>query len=142
MATVFDKNHFRSRAAASHGNGGSAGGSVDETQRRLTAIETTQAETKVVLQGLVAGLDKVNSVLEKIVGRLCAIEAVLPHLATKADLNRVEGDLKKEVSHVEGELRTEIAKSHAATIKWVIGTALAALAAAYAFVRIVKPGAP
>jgi hypothetical protein len=27
--------------------------SVDETQKRLTAVETTQAETKIILQGLV-----------------------------------------------------------------------------------------
>ena len=45
--------------------------------------------------------------------RLTAIEAILPHLATKADI---------------GELRVDMEKMQSALIKWFIGTWLATIA--------------
>ena len=120
------------RAAAAHGTGGPGGGSVDEIQKRLTAVETTQAETKIILQGVVtkaefeqfrgevlAAFEKLEARLvamfEKLSGRIGAIEVQLPHLATKADINSV---------------RVEIANLHAAMIKWVVGTMISGMAAA------------
>jgi len=115
-----DRERIRGKVAASHGTGGSGGGSVDETQKRLTAIETTQAETKILLQGLATktevhtGFEKVNVALEKIVGRLLALEAVMPHMATKADISNL----------------------HASMIKWVVGTGLGCMALAVGIARL------
>jgi len=58
------------------------------------------------------------------------METILPTLATKADLNKVEGILRSEIKEVEGRLRSEIRESHAKIIekqgehlKWLLVTA-------------------
>lgn len=104
---------------------------MDEIQKRLTVVETTQAETKIILQGLVAKAEfgqfrgevlamfekldgRMVAMFEKLSGRVGTIEVQLPHLATKA----------------------EIEKLHASTIKWVIGTMIGCTAAAYSVARL------
>ena len=59
--------------------------------------------------------------------RIVAIEAVLPHLATKADV----ADVKVDVERV----RVEIERMQANMIKWHIGTAIAIIGAVFAIVR-------
>ena len=59
--------------------------------------------------------------------RLSSIEAVLPHLATKADV----ADVKVEVERV----RIDIERMQANMIKWHIGTAIAIIGAVFAIVR-------
>lgn len=59
--------------------------------------------------------------------RLVAIEAVLPHLATKADV----ADVKVDVERV----RVEIERMRADMIKWQIGIAIAVIGAVFAIVR-------
>ena len=59
--------------------------------------------------------------------RLSAIEAVLPHLATKADV----ADVKVDVERV----RADIERMQANMIKWHIGTAIAIIGAMFAIVR-------
>ena len=59
--------------------------------------------------------------------RLSAIEAVLPHLATKTDV----ADVKVEVERV----RVDIERMQANMIKWHIGTAIAIIGAVFAIVR-------
>ena len=147
MVTVLDRERIRGKGAASHGTGGSGGGSVDETQKRLTAVETTQAETKIILQGLATkteleqlrsevrtGFEKVNVALEKIVSRLLALETVMPHMATKTDVMST----KAELNRVEGALATSIAKLHASMIRWVVGTGLSCMALAVGIAKLVK----
>jgi hypothetical protein len=158
MATVLDRERIRGKGAASHGTGESGGGSVDDTQKRLTAIETTQAETKIILQGLATkteleqlrsevrtgfekvyvAFEKVNVALEKVIGRLVALEAVTPHMATKAEVTRVEGTLAASINRVEGTLSTSIARLHASMIRWVVGTGLACMTLAVAIARLLR----
>lgn len=57
---------------------------------------------------------------ERIIGRLLALETLMPHMAIKADVNCV---------------RTEIAQAHTSTIKWLIGTLLTGMTVAFAVVR-------
>ncbi len=38
--------------------------------------------------------------------RLSRLEGVYEHLATKADIARLEGDLKAEIAHLKGSFRT------------------------------------
>lgn len=59
--------------------------------------------------------------------RLVAIETVLPHLATKADV----ADVKVGVERV----RAEIERLRADMIKWHIGIAIAVVGAVFAIVR-------
>ena len=59
--------------------------------------------------------------------RIVAIEAVLPHLATKADVTDVKVDVER--------VRVEIERMQANMIKWHIGTALAIIGAVFAIVR-------
>ena len=126
MVTVVDRERIRGKGAASHGTGGSGGGSVDETQKRLTAVETTQAETKIILQGL-ATKTELSEFRSEVRTRLSAVEILLPHLATKADLNRVEG-----------ALATAIASLHASMIRWVVGTGLGCMALAIGIAKLIK----
>jgi len=58
------------------------------------------------------------------------METILPTLATKADLNKIEGVLRSEIKEVEGRLRAEIKGSHAKIIekqgeqfRWLLVTA-------------------
>ena len=97
---------------------------MDETQKRLTAVETTQAETKIILQGL-ATKTELSEFRGEVRTRLSAVETLLPHLATKADLNRVEG-----------ALATAIANLHASMIKWVVGTGISGMALAVGIARL------
>ena len=56
--------------------------------------------------------------------QLAALNAVIPHLATKADLEKLRTDLKDEI----GKVRTEITQFRGDMIKWFAGTALAIVA--------------
>lgn len=53
--------------------------------------------------------------------RVTALETVIPTLATKADMNAMEGKLSLEIEKV----RTEIHQSTSQMIKWVAGTGIA-----------------
>ena len=59
--------------------------------------------------------------------RLSAIEAVLPHLATKADVADVKVDVERVHAAIE-RLRADM-------IKWQIGIAIAIIGAVFAIVR-------
>lgn len=163
MAHVFDTARILGRVAASQGNGGPSGGSVDDIQKRLTAVEKTQAETKVILQNVAtktelaelrgemrAGFEKINArfgevmvVLEKLASRVFAIESLIPHLATKADVLASKGEAKTDTANLRTELKTEIAalrtdiaELHVSIIKWTIGTALTSTALACTIIKV------
>ena len=59
--------------------------------------------------------------------RIVAIEAVLPHLATKADVADVKVDVERVHAAIE-RLRADM-------IKWQIGIAIAIIGAVFAIVR-------
>jgi hypothetical protein len=70
---------FCSRAAASPEFGASSGGNVNDICKQLGAINETLAEMR--------------SKLEVVVEIRTKLDTVLPHLATKAELESVRGDL-------------------------------------------------
>jgi phage shock protein A len=134
MAGMIDTERFRGKAAASQTTSGMGGGSMDDTQRRLSAIEAILAEikaflttvaTKTELEQLRTGLEQLRgdtrTQLEQLRGEVREIKAVLPHLATKADVVAT---------------KAEIANLHAAMIKWVVGTMIGCTAAAYSVARL------
>lgn len=75
---------------------------MDDVLRRLGVVES-----------LVAGTREDVS----------AIKATLPHLATKADVNEVKGEINA--------LETRI-------IRWIVGTTIAAAAVAFTIAKFVK----
>ena len=82
---------------------------MDDILKRLGSVETNVAEIRV---------------------DVAAIKAVLPHLATKADLSDVRG----EVNSVRGEIHALEAR----LIKWIIGTVTATAGLAFAIAKFVN----
>ena len=100
---------------------------MDDTQKRLGIIETTLAEIKALLANFAANF-ATKTELEQLRGEVREIKAVLPHLATKADVETVKVDIET--------LRTDVANLHTAMIKWVVGTMFGCTAAAYSVARL------
>jgi hypothetical protein len=140
MATAIDRERLRSTAAASQTTtGGSGGGGVDETQRRLTAVETS--------------LEVVRTDVTELRVDMSYVKAQMPYVATKEDvqevrielvamITRVEGDLKAENRALEGALSTEIQRVRTEfhvlfnrMILWFIGTAVSLTGAVFSIMK-------
>jgi hypothetical protein len=89
------------RARAGKSNSGGGGG-MDDVLKRLGAVEETVSETRSHVSGIVA---------------------VLPHLATKADVSEV----RVEIASVRIEVaavRVEVAELGSRLIKWLVATGI------------------
>jgi hypothetical protein len=84
---------------------GSGGGDVEDILKRLGNVETYVSELRV---------------------QVSAILAVIPHLATKADVTAAVGQLKADMAAME-----------TAIIKWIIATVLASAALAFTIAKFV-----
>lgn len=98
---------------------------MDDILRRLHTVETTVSDIRT---------------------EVSALTAVVPHLATKADLAEVRGSLEADIAEVKGSLEADIAEvkgniAHleSALIKWIVGTSLAVATLAFAIARFVAP---
>jgi hypothetical protein len=147
MATRIDPELFRGRAAASQGSGGTGGGGVDDTQKRLGIIETAIAEIKVILLGLATKAEleqfrgatnaeleqfrgSTNAEFQKVHGDNREIRATLAHFATGADVEVVRREMEV--------VRREISELHAAMIKWIIATMMTMSALAFGIAKFVS----
>ena len=105
---------FRSRHAASPEFGVSSGGDVNDNSQQLTDIQKTVIELR------------------------SKLDATLPHLATKAELESVRVEVESvrvEVESVRVEVasvRVEMHSLRGDMVKWVVGTLIAGIAAASA----------
>jgi hypothetical protein len=117
MARIIDTDHFRSRAAAPQGTSGNGGGSVEDILKRLGIVESLVGQIRVDVS---------------------AIKAALPHLATKADLNAVEGSLSGRISTVEGSLSARINALETSIIQWIVGTVITVAALAFSIAKFVN----
>jgi hypothetical protein len=95
----------RGTVANSSVGSGSGGGDVEDILKRLGNVETHVSELRV---------------------QVSAILAVIPHLATKAD-----------VTAAVGQLRADMAGMETAIIKWIIATTLASAALAFTIAKFV-----
>ena len=59
-----------------------------------------------------------------------AIKAILPHLATKADVIATKADIN--------ELRSDMNSMEARMIRWLVGTTIAAASAAFTIAKVVN----
>ena len=91
----------RSTVSNSSVGSGSGGGDVDDILKRLGNVETHVSELR---------------------SQVSAILAIIPHLATKADV----ADVKADVAAVETVI-----------IKWIVATVLASAASAFTIAKFV-----
>ena len=87
---------------------GGGGGDVEDILKRLGSVETHVSELRSQVSGILA---------------------VIPHLATKADV----ADVRAAV----GQVKADVAAVETAIIKWVIATTLASAALAFTIAKFV-----
>ena len=103
--------------------------SVTKLDARLGAVETSVTKLDVRLGAvetsvgkLDARLGAVESAVAEIRALVASIAAVMPHLATKADIN---------------QLRSEFYSRESLQLKWLIGTLIASVALACTIAKLV-----
>ncbi len=98
----------RVRAADSTGDGGN----VDEILKRLDKMESTALETREQVLTIVAIIPHMatKADVSRVNETVSGIAAIIPHLATKADL-------RTEISVVQKDIK----RSELSTVKWIIG---------------------
>ena len=70
-------------------------------------------------------------------GRLSRLEGAYEHLATKADLQSLEGRLLKEIADSENRMTRQIAEAETRMVKWMVGLMIGSVIAATAFASAV-----
>ena len=104
MGNVVGYNRSGAIANAAAGSG-SGGGGVEDILKRLGNVEAHVSELR---------------------SQVSAILAIIPHLATKADVAGAVGQIKADVAAVE-----------TAIIKWIVATVLASAALAFTIAKFV-----
>jgi hypothetical protein len=116
MSNVVAYNRSGAIASASAGSG-SGGGDVEDILKRLGSVETHVSELR---------------------SQVSAILAVIPHLATKADV--AEMATKADVADVRaavGQVKVDVAAVETAIIKWIVATVLASAALTFTIAKFV-----
>jgi hypothetical protein len=107
MGNVVEYNRSGAIASASAGSG-SGGGGVEDILKRLGNVETHVSELR---------------------SQVSAILAIIPHLATKADV----ADVRAAV----GQVKADVAAVETAIVKWIVATVLASAALAFTIAKFV-----
>jgi hypothetical protein len=98
---------------------GGGGGDVEDILKRLGAVEADVSELKSIVSG---------------------ISAIIPHLATKADVADVRTDLAElrgDVSQLKGEMGAVISGLEARIIRWIVATLLTSTGLAFTIAKFV-----
>ena len=98
---------------------GDSGGDVEDILKRLGAVEANVFELK---------------------SQVSAISAILPHLATKADIADVRtdvADVRADVAQLKGDMAAAISGLEARIIKWIVATLLTSTGLAFTIAKIV-----
>jgi len=102
---------------------GSGGGNVEDILKRLGNVETGVSELR---------------------SDVSAVLAIIPHLATKADVADVRVDLSAQIGQLRadlsagmGQAQANLAAAETAIIKWIIATVLASAALAFTIAKFV-----
>src|ERR1700676_1021740 len=107
MGNVVGYNRSGAIANASAGSG-SGGGDVEDILKRLGNVETHVSELR---------------------SQVSAILAIIPHLATKADV--------ADVRTAGGQVKADVAAVATAIVKWTVASVLASAALAFAIAKFV-----
>ena len=106
---------------------GSGGGNVDDILKRLGSVEISVSELKSQVSAILALIPQLATKADV---------AVIPHLATKADLADVRTELKELKADVIA-VKVDVASIETAIIKWIIATTLASASLAFAIAKFV-----
>jgi hypothetical protein len=101
MGTVVGYSSRSTASSSSVGSGGGGGGDVEDILKRLGNVEAYVSELR---------------------SQVSAMLAIIPHLATKADV----ADVKAEVVAIETKI-----------IKWIVATVLTSAASAFTIAKFV-----
>jgi hypothetical protein len=124
MARVIDTDRFRDKPAT-RGAGGGDGGNMDDVLRRLGVVESLQAKTLSAVSALEAIVPHLATKAD-----LNALEAIIPHLATRADINSTKADINSIKADINA-LETRI-------IRWLVGTLIGSASVAFTIAKFVK----
>ena len=111
MKSLASYNH-PGRDSRSKVDSGGGGGYVEDILKRLGAVETNVSELKSQVSGILA---------------------ILPHLATKADV----ADVGTDVAQLKGEMWAAISGLETRIIKWIVATLLTSTGLAFTLAKFV-----
>ena len=124
MGNVVGYSIRNTRSSSSVGSG-SGGGDVEDILKRLGNVETHVFELRSQVSAIAAVIPHLATKAD-----LTAV-----HLATKADINDVHVALKSDIKDVHvalksdiGEVKADMAAMETKIIKWIIATTLASIA--------------
>jgi HAMP domain-containing protein len=106
MNRVVESDRYGSRSIASRAAGGSGGGNVDDILKRLGAVEVSVNDIRALVSALTAVVPHLATKAEvsALSGNVDALrgelKADMPHLATKAEVNALRGELKADMPHL------------------------------------------
>jgi hypothetical protein len=89
------------------------------------------------MEDVLRRLGNVENNVSELRAQVSAIGAVIPHLATKADV----ADVRTAVADVRsavGEVRADVAMIQVALIKWIVGTVLTSVALTFTIAKFVR----
>lgn len=92
------------------------------------------------MEDILKRLGNLETSFHELKSQVSAILAVIPHLATKADLMDVRAELSASVADVRAsvaDVRASVAAVETAIIKWIIATTLATGALAFTIAKFV-----
>jgi hypothetical protein len=107
------------RDPSSNVDSGGGGGDVEDTLNRLGSVEANVFELKSQVSGILA---------------------ILPHLATKADVADVRTDVanvRTDVAQLKGDMAANISGLEARMIKWIVATLLTSAGLAFTIAKVV-----
>lgn len=111
---------------------GSGGGGVDDILKRLGNVESLVSELRSQVSGILALMPQLATKAD--VADLKAAIAIIPDLATKADVAIIPHlATKADVADV----RAALASMETAVIKWIIATVLTSTALAFTIAKFV-----
>jgi hypothetical protein len=135
MTAVVDLEECRSEVSSDKypsrarvGKSSSGGGGMDDVLKRLGVVESSVSEMREEVRGIAAIIPHLatKADLSEIREQVSSIAATIPHLATKADL-------RSEIGSVRGEIRAV----ETAIIKWIIAIVISSAGLAFTIAKFV-----
>jgi hypothetical protein len=81
------------------------------------------------MEDILRRLGAVESAVTEIKAQVASIAAVMPHLATKADVNALKADITG--------VRSEVHARESSLLRWLIGTLIASVALACTIAKLI-----
>ena len=92
------------------------------------------------MEDILKRLGAVEANVFELKSQVSAISAILPHLATKADIADVRtdvADVRADVAQLKGDMAAAISGLEARIIKWIVATLLTSTGLAFTIAKIV-----